>query len=121
MDGSALLELAAELRRRYTNHTPEHLSEMARARVAHVKRDLNQAARRFADELLRMGDAFARNETQRRHASRLLEDTREVEGTELNELGQHFDRDLLGEMFRDEIPHLLKLADRQSPTDLWFA
>jgi hypothetical protein len=57
---------------------------MARARVAHVERDLDQAARRFADELLCTGDAFPRNETQRRHAGRLLEDTREVEGTELN-------------------------------------
>src|SRR5271165_3474866 len=79
-----LLELTAELRRRHTDDTPEHLSEMARARVAYVERDLDQAARRFADELLRTGDAFARNETQRRHAGRLLEDTREVEGTELN-------------------------------------
>ena len=57
---------------------------MARTRVAHLERDLDQAARRFADELLRTGDSFAGNETQRRHAGRLLEDAREVEGTELN-------------------------------------
>jgi hypothetical protein len=79
-----LLEPTAEFRRRHSDHTPEHLSEMARARVAHVERDLDQVARRFTDELLRTGDAFARNETQRRHAGRLLEDARKVEGTELN-------------------------------------
>jgi hypothetical protein len=79
-----LLELTAELGRRHTNHAPEHLSEMARARVAHIECDLDQAPRCFADELLGVGDAFARNEAQWRHAGRLLEDPREVERTELN-------------------------------------
>jgi hypothetical protein len=67
----SLLELTAVLRRRHTDDTPEHLSEMARARIAHIERNLNQAARRFADELLRTGDTFARDETQRRHPGRL--------------------------------------------------
>ena len=45
VDGKSTVTLldsshAAELRRRHTNDTPEHLSEMAPARVAHVECDL---------------------------------------------------------------------------------
>src|SRR5258707_15535120 len=50
--GWASLQAAAELCGRHANHTPEDLSKMARARVADFERDLDQAPRGFADELL---------------------------------------------------------------------
>jgi len=48
----ALLQGAAELCGRDANHSPEDLSKMARTRVADFERDLDEAARGFADEML---------------------------------------------------------------------
>src|SRR5260370_19045506 len=74
------LQGVAELGRRHPDHPSEHLSKMARVRVADFQRDLNEAARGFADELLRVQHARAGHELMRRHARGLLEHSGKVEG-----------------------------------------
>src|SRR5436190_7732184 len=67
------LERAAKFSRRNTCHASEYLGEMARARVTDIQRDLDETARRLADQLLGAGDSFAGDELMRGHAGRLLE------------------------------------------------
>src|SRR5206468_8928770 len=88
------LERVAELTWRDANHASKYLSEMARARIADIQRDLNQAARGFPDELLCVRDPFARHELQWRHTGGLLEHMKEMEWAEFHEFSQLFDCDL---------------------------
>ena len=93
---------------------------MARARVADLQPHIDEAARGFADQLLRLGDPFARDELQRRQAGGLLEHPRKMEGAQFHQRRQRFDRNLLGEVLAQMIFHLAKLPDRQAAAEIGF-
>ena len=84
---------------------------MARTSVADFERDLDQAPRGFADELLCADDTLSRDELQRRHPSCPLEHTGKVEGTEFHQLSQRLD----GNAFREVRTHIV--FDLAQPCD----
>ena len=58
-------EGGAKLRRSRPSHPAKDFREVAWTHVADFQRDLDEAARGFADELLRAADPLARHELQR--------------------------------------------------------
>src|SRR5271165_3295507 len=104
--------------RRHANHTPEDLSKMARARVSDFESNLDDAARRFADELLGASDPLSPNELQRRHPRCLFEDARKVERTKFHQSGQCLDRNVLSEPLAYVVLHFAKLSDRQTAAEV---
>src|SRR2546423_15373400 len=72
----SLSEGATKLRRRHACNAPKYFSEIARAGIADVQSNLDQAARSFTNELLGARDSLPRHKLQRRHSSRLLEHAR---------------------------------------------
>src|SRR4051812_40393420 len=75
------LKRAAELGWRDTDDATKRLRKMARACVANFECDIDEAARSFANHLLRTRDALPRHELERRHSGRLLEHMGEVRRT----------------------------------------
>jgi hypothetical protein len=62
------------------DRSPKHLSETARTGVAHFECDLDETARCFPDQFLRLQHALSGYELQRRDPGGLLEHAREMEG-----------------------------------------
>src|SRR5213594_149006 len=105
------LKRGAELGWRDADHTPEDLCEMARAAVAHFETNIDKAARSFADQLLGKRDSLAGDKLQRSHASRLLENMREVRGAQFHQFSESFNRDFLSKMLGDVILDLAELTN----------
>src|SRR6516162_5601826 len=59
---------SAELEWSYASRAPKHLRKVARARVAHLQRNLDDALFRFTEELLGASNSLTRDKLQRRHA-----------------------------------------------------
>ena len=86
---------------------------MARARVPDFEPNLDNAARRFADELLGAANTLPDDKLQRGHARRLFEHTEEVKRTEFHERSQRLDGDVL----REVLAHVgVAIAGGQKPT-----
>src|SRR5687768_11096355 len=87
------LKRAAELGRRDPHHPAENLREMTWTRITDFQAHIDQAPRRFADQLLSARDSLARHELQRSHAGRLLEHMRKMRPAQFHQPGKLLNRD----------------------------
>jgi hypothetical protein len=87
---------------------------MARAGVTHFEPHIDEAARSFANQLLRARDALTCDELKWSRASRLLEDMGKVRGTQFDKFSESFNRDFPGKVFGDVILDLPELTDGKS-------
>src|SRR5215472_11742562 len=85
------LEGIAELSGSHAHRPPKYLSEMAWTRVTDFKRDFDETAGCFADQLLSLQHALAGHELQRRYPRGLLEHAREMKRAQLRQLSQRID------------------------------
>src|SRR5947208_17124291 len=84
----AFSEGGTKLRRRNACNAPKNFSEIARAGIADLEPDFDEAPRGLTNKLLATGDPLSRHELQRRHSRCLLEYTGKVEGAQVHQLGQ---------------------------------
>ena len=87
---------------------------MARTGVADFERDFDEAARCFADQLLRLQHALSGHELQRRYPRGLLEHAREMERAQLCQLSQRLDGDAFCEVHTHIVLDLAEPCDRQA-------